>query len=258
MLELPAAEITAWIGRYLWPLFRVTAFLMAMPVIGTQLIPMRIRLGLGVLITLAIAPLLPEMPRIEGLSLAAYLLIGQQILIGVAMAFVLQLLFQVFVLAGQMMAMQMGLGFASMVDPVNGVNVAVLSQFYLMLVTLLFLAMNGHIVAIEVLVESFHTMPVALLSFDAVLLWQLVNWSVWMFAAAMLVALPAVTAILVVNFAFGIMNRAAPQLNVFSLGFPFTMVFGLLIVFISLAGFLPQFQGLTEQAIMLLRQFVGA
>ncbi len=258
MYDIPAAEITAWIGRYLWPLFRVTAFLMAMPVIGTRLVPMRIRLGLGVLITLAIAPLLPEMPRIEGLSLAAYLLIGQQILIGVAMAFVLQMLFQVFVLAGQMMAMQMGLGFASMVDPVNGVNVAVLSQFYLMLVTLLFLSMNGHIVAIEVLVESFRTMPVELLSFDAVLLWQLVNWSVWMFAAALLVALPAVTAILVVNFAFGIMNRAAPQLNVFSLGFPFTMVFGLLIVFISLAGFLPQFQGLTEQAFMLLRQFVGA
>ena len=88
-----------------------------------------------------------------------------------------------------MMAMQMGLGFASMVDPVNGVNVAVLSQFYLMLVTLLFLAMNGHIVAIEVMVESFRTMPVALMSFDVELLWKLVNWSVWMVASAVLVAL---------------------------------------------------------------------
>lgn len=257
MLEIPASEITAWIGRYLWPMFRIGAFFMAMPVIGTQLVSMRIRLGLMLVVTLAVVPVLPVMPRVDGLSLDAYLLVGQQILIGVSMAFVLQLMFQVFVVAGQMIAYQMGLGFASIADPVNGVTVAVLSQFYLMMVTLLFLSVNGHLVVIEVLVESFRILPVGMASFDFNMLWQIASWGAWMFASAVIIAMPAVTALLVVNFAFGIMNRAAPQLNIFSLGFPFTMLFGLLIVYVSLSGFMPQYHRVAEEGLIMLRQLVG-
>lgn len=257
MLELSASEIAAWIGRYLWPFFRIGAFFMAMPVIGTQLVSMRIRLGLSLVVTLAVVPILPAMPRIDGLSLQAYILIGEQILVGVAMAFVLQLLFQIFIVAGQMISYQMGLGFASIADPVNGVSVAVLSQFYLMLAMLLFLAMNGHLVVIEVLIESFRVIPVSDSGFEMGWLWRLVGWGGWMFSSAVIVALPAVTALLIVNFAFGIMNRAAPQLNIFSLGFPFTMLFGLLIVFISLSGFLPQYQTFAEQGLIMVRQLIG-
>ncbi|MCF7982553.1 MAG: flagellar type III secretion system protein FliR [Pseudomonadales bacterium] len=256
MLEIPVSEITAWIGRYLWPFFRVSAFFMAMPVIGTQLVPMRVRLGLSVVVTLVVAPLLPIMPRVDGLSLTAYLLIGQQVLLGVVMAFVLQLLFQIFIVAGQMISYQMGLGFASIADPVNGVSVAVLSQFYLMLTMLLFLSMNGHLVVIDVLVESFRVIPVSMTPFDVGILWQIASWGAWMFSSAVIIALPAVTALLVVNFSFGIMNRAAPQLNIFSLGFPFAMLFGLLIVYISLSGFLPQYQGIAEEGLIMLRQLV--
>jgi len=243
-------------GRFIWPLFRVAALLAAMPVIGTQLVPMRIRLGMAVVITLALMPVLPAMPIINGLSIGSYLLVIQQLLIGFGMAFLLQMFIQIFVVAGQMMAMQMGLGFASLVDPVNGVSVAVLSQFYLMLVMLLFLAMNGHLVVFEVLAESFITIPVAAVAFDVQLFSLLASWISWMFASAVIIALPAVTATLIVNFAFGIMNRAAPQLNVFSLGFPFTMIFGLVIVFISLSGFLPQFQNLSGEALQMLRQWI--
>lgn len=257
MLEIPVGELTAWLGRFLWPFFRISAFFMAMPVIGTQLVPMRVRLGLSIVVTLVVAPLLPDMPRVDGLSIAAYLLIGQQVLLGVVMAFALQLLFQIFIVAGQMISYQMGLGFASIADPVNGVSVAVLSQFYLMLTMLLFLSMNGHLVVIDVLVESFRVIPVSLTLFDVGILWQIVAWGAWMFAGAVIIALPAVTALLVVNFAFGIMNRAAPQLNIFSLGFPFTMLFGLLIVFISLSGFLPQYQTIAEEGLVMMRQLIG-
>ncbi len=258
MLEIPVTEITAWIGRYLWPMFRVGAFFMAMPIIGTQLVPMRIRLLLTIVVTLVAAPLLPAMPRVDPLSVQSYLLVGQQLLIGLSMAFILQMLFQVFVLVGQMIAMQMGLGFASMIDPTNGVSVAILSQFYLMLAMLLFLSMNGHLVVIEVLVESFTTMPVALTGLDFGLFGMLVNWALWMFASALVMAMPAITALLIVNFAFGIMNRAAPQFNIFSLGFPFSMIFGLLIVFISLSGFLPQYELVVEQSMAMLREWIGA
>lgn len=258
MLELPVAQLTHWMAEFLWPLFRIAAFFMFVPIISSQLVPVRVRMGLAVLVTLAIAPLLPAMPVLDGLTFSTFLLIGQQLLIGFSMAFIFQMFFQIFVLAGQMIAMQMGLGFASLVDPVNGVSVAVLSQFYLMLVMLMFVSMNGHLVVIEVFIESFKTMPVAIEPFNFALLKQLVDWGVWMFASALMIALPAVCALLIVNFAFGIMNRAAPQLNVFALGFPISMLMGLIIVFVTLTRLVPQFEKLAEQSLMMMRTLMGA
>ncbi len=257
-MELTTLEITAWISRYFWPFCRIGAFFMVVPIIGTKVVPARIRLGLCLLVTMVVAPVLPEMPLLNGLNIQDWLIIAQQILIGIAMAFIVQMLFHIFVLAGQMIAMQMGLGFASMLDPVNGVSVAVLSQFYLMLIMLIFLAMNGHLVLFEVLVESFNVLPVSLYELNQNMLWQLVAWGAWMFSSALIIALPAVTALLIVNFSFGIMNRAAPQMNIFALGFPMSMLLGLLIVFISLKGFLPQFQGFTEEALFMMRQFINS
>jgi len=257
MLNLPVSELTGMVGEFLWPLFRIAAFFMFVPIISSQLVPARVRLGLAVLITLAVTPLLPDMPVLDGLSFEAYLLVGQQLLIGFSMAFIFQLFFQIFVLTGQMIAMQMGLGFASMVDPVNGVSVAVLSQFYLMLVMLMFVCMNGHLVVIEVFIESFKVMPVGYEVFDVGIFMQLAKWGGWMFASALVIALPALCALLVVNFAFGIMNRAAPQLNVFALGFPVSMLVGLMIVFVTLTRFVPQFDKLAEQSLMMMRSVLG-
>lgn len=257
MLEFPVSQLTTWMASFLWPLFRIAAFFMFIPIISSQLVPVRVRLGLAVLLTLAVAPLLPPMPVMDGLSFSTFLLIGQQLLIGFSMAFIFQMFFQIFVLTGQMIAMQMGLGFASLVDPVNGVSVAVLSQFYLMLVMLMFVSMNGHLVVIEVFIESFKTMPVTLGPFDTGIFIQLVKWAAWMFASALIIALPAVCALLVVNFAFGIMNRAAPQLNVFALGFPISMLVGLMIVFVTLTRFVPQFEKLAEESLMMMRSLLS-
>ena len=194
MFELSSAEISRWVGSYLWVLFRIASLLMTMPVIGTQLLPVRIRLYLALAITALVAPQIGEVPTIDALSLQSWLLIGEQILIGAAMGFSLQLLFQVHVLAGQIVAMQMGLGFASMNDPSMGISVAVVAQVFTMLVTLLFLAMNGHLVVLEVLVESFTTLPIGeslgRLDFQALVL----RFS-WVMAAAILIGLPAITAL---------------------------------------------------------------
>ena len=117
--------------------------------------------GLATLLALIVAPNLTDVPVVDLLSLQSYVITAEQILIGVSMAFLIQIMFQIFILAGQMIAMQMGLGFASMVDPGNGVSVAIISQFYLMLTSLMFMAMNGHLIAFEVLVESFYVLPVS-------------------------------------------------------------------------------------------------
>ena len=258
-MEFTDAQINAWVGSFLWPLFRVASFLMVIPIVGTQLVPMRVRMGMAVVITVVIAPLLPAVPQVDALSFQALFLTLQQVFIGSLFGFMFVMLMQVFVIAGQMIAMQMGLGFASMVDPSNGVSVAVLSQIYLIAVTLIFLAMNGHLVMIEVLVESFKAWPISTKvvgegGFGVDLLWEMLMRMTWLFVSALLVALPIVTAVLIVNLSFGIMTRAAPQMNVFSLGFPIGILFGLLIVWVSTSGLIPQFQKISEQTFLFLRQ----
>lgn len=254
MLELSNAQIGGWVGQFLLPLFRIAALLMSMPLIGTQLVPVRVRLYLALAIALVLVPTLPPMPVVESLSLASLLLIAEQLLIGVMFGFVLQLFFHVFIVSGQLLAMQMGLGFASMADPANGVSVPVLGQFMLMLVTLLFLAINGHLVALEILAESFVTLPYGQ-GFMVNHYWTLAGKLSWVIGAGLLLTLPAVTALLVINLAFGVMTRAAPQLNIFSIGFPLTLALGLVIYWISLSDFGSLFQALASDALQQLGEF---
>ncbi|MFK8333088.1 flagellar biosynthetic protein FliR [Pseudomonas sp. BJa5] len=257
MLELTDTQIGTWVASFILPLFRVAAVLMTMPVFGTTLVSARIRLYFAVAITVVIVPALPPLPEVHALDLSALLLIAEQVIIGALMGLSLQLLFQVFVVAGQIVAIQMGMGFASMVDPANGVNVAVVSQFLTMLVTLLFLAMNGHLVVFEVLTESFTTLPIG----GGLLVnhfWALAGRLGWVFGAALLLVLPVIAALLVVNIAFGVMTRAAPQLNIFSIGFPLTLVLGLLIFWVGLADVLPHYQSLATEALQWLRELARA
>ncbi|WP_095145692.1 MULTISPECIES: flagellar biosynthetic protein FliR [unclassified Pseudomonas] len=257
LLALTDTQISTWVASFMLPLFRVGAVLMTMPIVGTTLVPKRIRLYFALAITVVIMPGLPPMPAVNPLDLSGLLLIAEQILIGGLLGFALQLFFQAFVVAGQIISIQMGMGFASMVDPTNGVSAAVIGQFLTMLVTLLFLGMNGHLVVFEVLAESFTTLPVG----SAVLtthFWEIANKLGWVLGAAMLLVLPAITALLVVNIAFGIMTRAAPQLNIFSIGFPLTLVLGLVIFWISLGDILNQYQPLATEALQLLRDMAQA
>ena len=247
MLTLPIAELDQWWSTLLWSMLRVGGFFMVVPVIGSQLVPPRLRIALTLATALAIAPLVKGAPSLQTLSLATMLDAGGEILIGVALGFATVVFFQLFVVAGQFIAMQMGLGFAAMIDPANGVSVTVLSQFFLMMVSLTFIAMNGHLVLLEVLIHGFERLPIGIDGGLTELAKSLVDLGAWMFAGGVLIALPAVTALLVVNLSFGVMSRVAPQLNVFSLGFPFSLLFGLAILWVSLYGFGPQFQVLSER-----------
>lgn len=248
-MEISLLQIEHWVNAFLWPLFRVASFFMAMPVIGTQMLPARLRLGLALVVTILLVPVLPPMPAFDGLSIENWLVIAQQVVIGSLLGFSATILLQSFVAGGQIMAMQMGLGFASMTDPANGVNVVIVAQIYLMLVMMLFLGMDGHLVLIEILARSFEVLPVGLQGVSRATLWQISLAGGWLFMAALLMALPAVTALLVVNFAFGIMTKAAPQLNIFAIGFPFTMLMGIFIVWASLSGFFSHYQTFATEAL---------
>ena len=256
MLEITVEQIYQCIGQYFWPFCRIAAFFTILPILSTQLVSQRIRLVLAVAVTVVVAPMLEPVPMIELLSMQSFVIIFQQIIIGLAMGFVLQLMFHVFVIGGQAVAMQNGLGFATLVDPVNGVNVASISQLYLMTVNLLFFAFNGHLAVIYVIGTSFTYLPVGDAGFAIDQYLELVNLGSWMFMGAILVALPSVISLLVVNVAFGVISRVAPQMNIIAIGFPFTMVLGLVIIWLTLSNVLPQYERLSGDAFEILRGMV--
>lgn len=253
---ITATEITALLGAYLWPLFRVAAMVSSSPVFGTRSVPPRVKLMSALAITSILVPILPA-PQVDIFSPLAILIIAQQILIGLIIGFSVQLVFSAVITAGQIVAMQMGLGFSLMVDPQNGAQSPVLSQFYVVLVMLVYLAINGHLVLVEVLAESFKTMPISASGLVANDFMQVVKWSTNIFAGGMAIALPAIASLLVVNIAFGVMTRSAPQLNIFAIGFPITMLLGFTLVMVTLPNVAPQSTSLFNDVYHLIQNILG-
>lgn len=253
---ISAAEITALIGAYLWPLFRVSAMVAAAPIFGTRSVPMKVKVMTAIAITSVLVPILP-VPELDVFSPLAILVIAQQILIGLIIGFSVQLVFSAVITGGQIVAMQMGLGFSLMVDPQNGSQSPVLSQFYTVMVMLIYLSINGHLVLVEVLAESFKTMPISAQGLVAEDFMQVVRWGANIFAGGLAIALPAIASLLVVNIAFGVMTRSAPQLNIFAIGFPITMMLGFTLVMITLPNVAPQSTSLFSDVYHLIQSILG-
>lgn len=238
------------------PLFRVAAMVAASPVFGTRTVPIKVKIITSFAITSVLVPMLPA-PEIDVFNPLSVLVIAQQVLIGLIIGFTVQLVFSAVITGGQIVAMQMGLGFSLMVDPQNGAQSPVLSQFYTIMVMLIYLAINGHLVLLEVLAESFKTMPISAQGLVADDFMQVVRWGTNIFAGGLAIALPAIASLLVVNIAFGVMTRSAPQLNIFAIGFPITMLLGFALVMITLPNIAPKSISLFSEAYHLIQNILG-
>ena len=257
MMEIDPAVLMTWVSSFMWPFMRISALFMAMPVIGTTNVPVRVRMAITLAVTVVIASNLSAVPEFNPLNFKVWLDIASEILIGVAMGFALQLAFSAVIIAGQIIALQMGLGFASMVDHSSGMNMPVIAQLYLLAVILIFLTFNGHLTIIEMVAESFTTLPIASGFLHTESLWNLITWGADMFAAAVLIAMPAIGALLIVNISFGIMTRASPQLNIFAVGFPFMVGTGLTVIWTTLPNLSSQVSTLFAQIFELVGSIVG-
>jgi flagellar biosynthesis protein FliR len=258
MMTLASSEIMSWVGSFMWPLIRIAALVGVAPLFGARTVPVMVKLSFALLLTLVIAPVSPPVPVIDPISGEAVLVVLNQILIGVAMGLALQLVFAMFVVGGQIIAFQMGLGFASMVDPALGTQVPVISQFYVIILTLVFLALDGHLTFIAVVAESFHALPIGVNGLSNDSIWALVTWGSNMYSGAVQIALPAIASLLLINLTFGIVTRSAPQFNIFSIGFPVTMVAGFFVMLATLVAILPQIKLQLSNAFALMRGLVGA
>ena len=250
------AQLSAWLAAFFWPFVRVGALVMAAPVFSSRQIPVLFRISFVLVLTWVLVPVLPVPPVVDAFSHQALVILLQQVLIGVLMGFILQMVFAALVFGGQVIAYSMGLGFASMMDPQNGVQVPVVSQFYLILATLLFLVLNGHLVLIEILAQSFHTFPVALDGISQNGLEAVIGWASRMFTAGLLMALPVMAALLLVNLGLGIIGRAAPQLNIFAVGFPMTILIGFVLIWITLPDVMGNFSELLQEGLILMQQIL--
>ena len=246
---ITSTELIGLVEEWMWPFFRIAGLLMSAPVIGTRSVPTRIRLVIAIALTLVIVPVIPSPDYIDPLSLQGMLISVEQILIGIAMGLSLRVIFVALEIAGQAIGQLMGLMLASMIDPQNGNQVPIIGQFYLLLATLLFVAVDGHLLMIKHLAESFFLLPIGEggISYEAI--WVFINWTGVVLATAVLIALPTLVSMLIVNIGFGVMTRSAPQLNIFAVGFPVMIIMGVIVILFTLEGFVPQMINLFEQSL---------
>ena len=237
MLTLSSVDLDALLALFFFPFARILAWLSFDPLLGTTSIPLRMRVVLGFVLTVALAPILPTAPPVALASGAGLLVLLQQIAIGAVLGFSLRIVYAVIEFAGQFMAMQMGLSFATMFDPINGAQTPVVAQLMTLTTTLILFAFNGHHVILAALAESFDEIPIAAV-LNAPGFANVVLWGGSIFASGLHIALPVTAALLATNLTIGMMSRAAPQLNIFAIGFPLTLGAGFIVLYFTLA-FLP-------------------
>lgn len=246
-MNFTEGQIIGSVASFIWPLIRISAMFVAVPLFSLRAVPARVRLILSLAITLVIIPVLPSYPMVEMFSYQGFLVAVAQVMIGLTSGFIVQLVFSALLFAGQGVALSMGLGFAAMVDPQNGQQVPVIAQFYVMTSTLIFLSLDGHLLLIQMLLDSFTSLPIGIDGITKTDIWTILTWSSRMFAGGLLLTMPIIVSLLLVNISLGVATRVAPQLNIFSVGFPVTLMLGMLLVWLTLPDVLDQFTGsLTE------------
>ncbi len=249
MISLTDAQLNAWLISFIWPLTRILGLLMVAPIFGHRAVPGRVKIGLGVFIALIIAPTLPPMPDVGLGSWHGLFILVQQFLIGVAIGFTMRVVFAAVEAAGEIVGLQMGLGFASFFDPQSAGQTLVLARFFNMLAALVFLAINAHLLLIGILVESFQSLPISTQPLSAIGFFNVASFGSTIFAVGLQLALPIIAILLMTNLALGILTRSAPQLNIFAIGFPITLGVGLIVLNITLPYFAPQFELLIQNGL---------
>lgn len=254
-MTLLAADLVERFYTFLWPMLRIGAMLVAAPLLSLNAVSVRLRVVIGLVLTFLIYPLV-KWPVIDPISAEGLLEIVNQLFIGSLMGLMLQVATGALVMAGQSISASMGLSMASMYDPNVG-NVPVIAQFILILSTLVFLGFGGHVIMISMLLESFRTLPIGQSLLGQVAFGKVIAWSSMIFLGGLLIALPVMIALLFINIGMGVVTRAAPSLNIFSVGFPATIAAGFIVLIFSMESIVSRIQWLWMQSFSHVKDLVG-
>ena len=249
-MKFDIGTIIELIARDAWVFLRLTGFMMAAPLLSNVLVPVRIRVILLVALTVLLAPLVAG----QSVPMAA----DARILLGLGIGFTVQIAVEALSFAGTLTALSMGLGFATLIDPMHRGDEPVVGQLYQVLAILMYISVDGHLVLIGALADSFRWMPAGAASLGRESFWTIGSLGARLFASGLLIALPAVVALLIVNLALGVMSRAAPQLNLYAVGFPITVMFGLVVLVQSLPAVRQGFEQVLRDSLGLAATLAGA
>lgn len=241
MISVTFAQLQEWISLFLWPFCRFTGLFLIAPIFSHSSVPHPVKLGLALITTVVVSPLLPPLPTVPLFSWASVGIIAEQILIGVTIGLIVQVVFAAIQAAGEYIGLQMGLAFATFFSPDSGANTMILSRVFYAFAILMFAAIDGHLLMVEVLVRSFDFLPIGTLGVNASVFEHVARFGTVVFSSGILLALPVFGALLIVNLTLGILNRSAPQLTVFSVGFPMSLTLGLVLMMVlttELGGYL--------------------
>lgn len=258
MINLTDAQLQLWLATLIWPLARILGLIMTAPFISETGIPIPARILLGTVITLVIAPTIGPLPAVTVGSWEGLGVLVREILIGVSLGILMQTLFAAVSLAGELAGTQMGLGFATLYDPNSESSTTSLSALMVALSGLVFFAIDGHLAMFGALTQTFKTLPIAELGFKAGGLKMLVAYGGVLCMHGLVMALPITITLTIVNLSLGMLSKAAPQLNLFSIGFPITLAAGLFLTMIGLPQWLRGFDKLWEVSLDGITRAAGA
>jgi len=257
MISITSAQLSIWIASFIWPLTRILGLLTIAPPFGSASVPMLTKLLLGVMIAVVVSPNVPIPPALDPASLTGLLIMGQQLLIGLSMGFAVRMVFAAVEMAGELVSSTMGLGFAVFFDPQSQGRTSAISQMLSLLTTLVFLSINGHLMLLAVISDSFTSLPITAAPITTEGFHYLVLSAALIFRMGLQLSLPILVALLITNIALGVLTRAAPQLNLFGIGFPITMIAGFLLIAISLPYMLTPLQHFLGETMDLVRSLGG-
>jgi flagellar biosynthetic protein FliR len=234
MVTFTEAQLMAWISPVLWPFFRALSLFMTVPVFSSRSVPVRVKIGLAFFVALAAQVSLPEMPVIPLDSARALGTLVVQILVGATIGFTVRVVFAAIEFGGELIGLQMGLGFAAFFDPASGGQTNAVSRFFGAITSLLFVVINGHLLLVLAVIQSFQAFPVTAEPMGFLTTMQAWTWGAEVFRIGLWIALPLIAMITFVNLMLGIISRVAQQINVFAIGFPITLSVGLVGILLTL------------------------
>jgi len=253
MISVTSAQLYVWVASFIWPLTRVLGLLAIAPPFSSASVPLLVKVVLGVMIATVIAPNVPLPAALDPMSSGGMLILAQQLLIGLSMGFAMRIVFAAVEMSGELVSMTMGLGFAIFFDPQTQGRTSAISQMFSLLATMVFLSINGHLILLSVLADSFNTLPISAVPITAEGFHQLALWGSRVFSMGLQLSLPILVALLITNMALGILTRAAPQLNLFGIGFPITLLTGFVLIAIALPYIVTPMQNFMSQSIEMIR-----
>lgn len=239
MIGFTEAQVMTWIMPVLWPFLRVLAVFTVAPIFSSKACPVRVRIGLALLVAVAAQPGLNQLAGIAWDGAQSWGVVVQQVGIGLSIGFAVRLVFATFELAGDVVGFQMGLNFASFFDPSINSQASGTARIFGSMASLLFVVLNGHLMVLMAVIQSFNAFPVDQNFLDALSLMKLYRLGGDLFASGLWIALPMIGMLMFANLALGIVSRVAPQMNIYAIGFPITLMVGLM----GMAATLPLLEG---------------